>query len=90
MLWLSGGVVFGMMNIGSVLRGEAIAALPWLALSVPVATTLGVLSGALMGRERFGVLNRAGIASTVLFQLLPLGVALAGRVDLPRCWRRAR
>ncbi|MGW8281550.1 oligosaccharide flippase family protein (plasmid) [Sphingomonas aurantiaca] len=82
-LWPVGWMVFGMMNMAPALRDEALTALPWLALSVPVATTLGVLSGVLMGRERFAVLNRAGIVSTVLFQLLPLGVALTGRVGLP-------
>lgn len=82
-LWPVGWYVFGAMNMPPALRSEALATLPWLALGVPVATTLGVLSGVLMGRERFGVLNRAGIVSTVLFQLLPLSVALAGWVKLP-------
>jgi len=65
------------------LRNEALAALPWLALAVPVATTTGVLSGALMGRERFAAINSASVVSTVLFQLVPLGVAFAHGPSLP-------
>lgn len=57
------------------LRAEALRAVPLLALAVPVATTLGVLSGAMMGRERFLDANRISITSTILFQLIPLAVA---------------
>jgi O-antigen/teichoic acid export membrane protein len=57
------------------LRAEMIAALPWLAASVPVATMTGVLTGALQGREQFLKTNTVSVTSTILFQLFPLGVA---------------
>ena len=65
------------MTMTAQLRAEALTAVPLLALSVPIATTMGVLSGALMGRERFLETNRIGIVSTSLFQLLPLAIAWA-------------
>lgn len=57
------------------LRMEAVAAVPLLAIAVPIATTIGVLSGALIGRERFLTSNRIGVLSTSLFQIIPLGIA---------------
>lgn len=70
-------------RIDPVLRGEAIAAVPWLALAVPLATTGGVLGGALMGRERFAISNTISVITTVLFQLVPLAVAVWRGPDLP-------
>jgi O-antigen/teichoic acid export membrane protein len=57
------------------LRHEALAALPFLALALPVATSTGVLSGALMGRERFLAVNLISVSSTVLLQVVPLALA---------------
>jgi O-antigen/teichoic acid export membrane protein len=62
-------------KVDALLRPEILAAVPLLAASVPVATTTGVLSGALQGRERFRESNIVSVASTMLFQLLPLLVA---------------
>ena len=57
------------------LRPEIISALPWLIISLPVATLSGVLVGALQGREQFLELNSINFFGNVLFQLLPLFVA---------------
>lgn len=65
------------LHISPAIRAEAVAAVPLLCLSVPVATTTGVLIGALQGRERFLETNVISVASTSLFQLLPLGIGLA-------------
>jgi len=59
-------------KISAELRGEAIASVPYLAATVPVATIGGVVTGALIGRERFLEVNVISSASTVLSQFLPL------------------
>jgi O-antigen/teichoic acid export membrane protein len=63
------------MRLDGVLRDETLPALPILALCVPVATTLGVFSGALMARDKFLLANRLSVTNTCLFQILPLLVA---------------
>lgn len=69
-------VMFTMeMKLAPAMLSETLGAVPLLALSVPVATTLGVFSGALMAREKFYVTNRISITNTCLFQILPLAVA---------------
>jgi O-antigen/teichoic acid export membrane protein len=56
-------------------RLEILSSVPWLIAAVPVAIVSGVLTGALQGRERFLELNVISLFGTVLFQILPLGVA---------------
>ena len=56
--------------------------MPWLILAVPMATLSGVLVGALQGRERFLELSLISVLGTILFHLLPLGVAVFWDVDL--------
>lgn len=63
------------MNLEPWLRAEAMSVVPLMAIGVPVVTTLGILNGALQGREKFFVTNRVAITNAALFQLLPLGVA---------------
>lgn len=63
-------------KIEDALRPEIQAAVPWLVLAVPMATLSGVLTGALQGRERFLELNLISVIGTLLFQLLPLAVAM--------------
>jgi O-antigen/teichoic acid export membrane protein len=54
---------------------ELLASVPLLACAVPIATITGVLTGVMMGHERFLEVNIFSIISTALFQLLPLLVA---------------
>jgi len=65
------------------LRAEMQISVPLLALSVPIATVTGVLTGALQGRERFLTTNAVSVTSTALFQLLPLFVAATRGPYLP-------
>jgi O-antigen/teichoic acid export membrane protein len=65
----------GVFKVDESLRPEIVAAVPLLALAVPIATTTGVLTGALQGRERFLEANMVSVTSTALFQLLPLLIA---------------
>ncbi len=57
------------------LRSEILESLPILALTVPIATITGVLTGTLQARNRFLEANVISTTSTVLFQIFPLLVA---------------
>jgi O-antigen/teichoic acid export membrane protein len=75
-MWPASRLMFAMeMKLTPDMLAETLTAVPLLALAVPVATTLGVFSGALMAREQFYVTNRISIVNTCLFQILPLAVA---------------
>ena len=77
LLWAAAHVYFSFyFKVAETLRPEILDAVPLLALSVPVATLTGVLTGALQGREKFLETNVISAVTTILFQLLPLGVAL--------------
>jgi len=53
-LWLVGRyALIDHAHVSAALRPELAAAIPLLALGVPIATVTGVLTGALQGRERF-------------------------------------
>ncbi len=65
------------------LLGETRAALPWLALALPVATGISAMSGALQGREAFGAMNASQIAGTIMYQVVPLGIAMLVSPRLP-------
>ncbi len=80
LLWLAADYFFGhVFRVKAELRPEIMAAVPLLALSVPVATLIGVLYGAMQGCEKFLETNVVAAISTALFQILPLTVAwLAG------------
>jgi O-antigen/teichoic acid export membrane protein len=75
-LWLVADYFFAhLLNVDERLRSEILMSVPLLAASLPVATTTGVLTGAMQGRERFLEVNLVSTLSTVLFQLLPLMLA---------------
>jgi O-antigen/teichoic acid export membrane protein len=69
-------------SVDAALRPELAAAIPWLILAVPLATLSGVLTGALAGRAKFLELNIVSVSSSVLIQLLPLGVVWVHGPDL--------
>jgi O-antigen/teichoic acid export membrane protein len=79
-----GGVILffvGRAFLGDVLKvspdihAEAVAALPWLALAVPLTTITLVLAGTLEGRERFLAVNFLSTVGLAMFQLAPLAYA---------------
>jgi O-antigen/teichoic acid export membrane protein len=77
-LWGAAGLFFDkLFKVDAALRPEIMAALPYLGLSVPIATMTGVLSGALQARDRFLESNMISVLSTSLFQVLPILVAWA-------------
>lgn len=57
------------------LRSEALDALPWLAVAVPVMTVTQVLVGTLEGQERFLTTNSLTSVWLAMFQLAPLSYA---------------
>jgi O-antigen/teichoic acid export membrane protein len=83
LLYFIGHAILGtVLKAPSGLRSEALAAVPWLALAVPLTTAAAVLSGALEGRERFLTLNVVTVAGLSLYQLAPLIYAYAVGPDL--------
>ena len=57
------------------LRQEALPAVGWIGIAVPLSTISGVLTGTLEGRSRFGILNVIQAAGAVLTQFVPLIVS---------------
>ncbi len=83
-LWAVAGYFFGhVFKVDERLRPEMVAAVPFLAASVPIATLTGVLTGGLSGREKFLELNTISIVSTALFQLIPMCLAWVIGPNLP-------
>ena len=73
LLWLAAGYFFGhVFKVSPALRPEILAAVPLLALSVPIATLTGVLTGGMQGRQKFLSINIVSVISSLLFQLFPL------------------
>jgi O-antigen/teichoic acid export membrane protein len=81
-LFALGRVLFAQFHIAPQMNAEVLAALPWIACSVPLATISGVFSGALTGREQFASLNAVQFAGTLIFQVAPLLTAIAFKPDL--------
>jgi len=63
------------MSVDDVLRDEILHAMPWIAASVPLATTTALLIGTLEAFERFPTLASTQLSATVLFQVVPILVA---------------
>ena len=71
-------------DFAGTLHSEVLAALPWLAASIPLFVVASVLVGALEGLEQFLVVNVVGTLGTVSVQGLPLaaGFMIAPRLDV--------
>jgi O-antigen/teichoic acid export membrane protein len=83
-LWFAGTLFFShVFKVDPQLRPEMLQGVPFLAASVPIATLTGVLYGSLQGRQQFFSTNLVSIISTVLFQAVPILVALKYGPHLP-------
>jgi O-antigen/teichoic acid export membrane protein len=72
-LWIAAGYFLAyVFKASKALRPEITAAVPILALSVPVATLTGVLTGGMQGRQKFLCTNIVSVISPTLFQAFPL------------------
>jgi O-antigen/teichoic acid export membrane protein len=81
--WLAGRLLLThFVPSGGALHTEALAALPWLAASLPITIFASSLAGALQGRERFVALNFSQALGNLLSQTLPLTVAWLGKYEL--------
>ena len=77
-LYFAGGpLLYHWLKASPAVHAEAVAALPWIAAAVPVATSTAVMTGALTGQQRFGVVNLVQVGGMLLFQTVPLLVAFA-------------
>jgi O-antigen/teichoic acid export membrane protein len=75
-LFFVGRLLLGhVLDVSADLHSEAVSALPWLAVAVPLTTVTLVLVGTLEGRERFGTVTAMTIVGLALFQLAPLAYA---------------
>ncbi len=73
LLWLAAGYFFAhVFKVSDSLRPEIVAAVPLLAVSVPIATLTGVLTGGMQGRQKFLGINIVSVISSLLFQIFPL------------------
>ncbi len=82
-LWGLGSLVLErIMHFSPEMRPEVLAALPWVAAAVPVATLSSVMQGALAGRQLFFGLNVLSVIGGAAFQLGPLLVAYFVSVSL--------
>lgn len=72
-LWLLGDyLIISILKMPDEFRQEALAALPWLIATLPIALTSAVLNGALEGRGRFLTVNVLQVCSNTVFQVTPL------------------
>lgn len=75
-MWFVGyQLMVRIIGVGDALRGEFLGAMPWIAASVPLATTTALLIGTLEAYERFSTLAYIQFSGTVLFQAVPILVA---------------
>ena len=78
-----GYVVFAyVVDLPSELHDEAVAAIPFIGIAIPIMALNSVMSGALEGLERFGIVNTIMVVSSVLLQVVPLIIAYAIGPDL--------
>lgn len=77
-----GHVLFAQFHLAPEMNAEVVAAMPWIACSVPLAMISGVFSGALVGREQFAWLNSVQFLSVLIFQVVPLIAVIVFTPDL--------
>ncbi|RWP10325.1 MAG: hypothetical protein EOR00_30915 [Mesorhizobium sp.] len=63
-------------------RSQAVSAVAWLLMALPILIPISALTGALQARGRFAEINIVQIAGSIATQLFPLGVALLGYTDV--------
>lgn len=80
--WLAEPFLTHVAGLSETSRAEALAAAGWIAAAVPLASLVGVLAGALDGREQFSVVNAIQGAGAVAVQLAPLVAAYLVSKDL--------
>jgi O-antigen/teichoic acid export membrane protein len=77
LLFVVGRTIFSdMFHLTGEMGDEATAALPYIAATLPMATAISALSGTLQGRHSFVRMNLAQTLGMVLYQVLPLVIAL--------------
>ena len=82
-LWLSADLIFTKwVTLNEQSAKEALEAMPWLVVGLPLVLLTSAMSGALEGRESFLELNKVGILGNVLNQVFPLLAATFGFVGL--------
>lgn len=75
-LWCVGSFLLtNVLKIPDDFQSEALAALPWMIATLPLALVSSVLNGTLEGRNKFFILNILQVLSTIAFQVVPLIVA---------------
>jgi O-antigen/teichoic acid export membrane protein len=77
LLYVAGRYALGseVIKMPAAFRAEAMEALPWVAAALPLALTSSVLTGALEGMNRFGILNVLQFAGSTVIQVAPLMAA---------------
>lgn len=75
--FVGGPLLYHWLKASPAIHAEAVAALPWIAAAVPVVTSTAVMTGALTGQERFGIVNVVQVGGMLLFQTVPLLVAIS-------------
>jgi O-antigen/teichoic acid export membrane protein len=83
-LFVVGRYLFAnVFSLSSELRSESYDAMPWIAAILPVATVISALAGALQGRQDFVSMNIGQMIGMVLYQLIPLAIALSVSATIP-------
>lgn len=83
LLWLlSDYILLRVIDMSARSRSEAAGAVAWMLLAPPLLLPTSVLVGALQARLRFAELNIIQLVSSLISQLFPLGLAVAGYIEL--------
>ena len=83
-LYVVARTLFGnVFDVPRGLIGETAAALPFVALALPLVTGISAMSGALQGREAFGAMNMSQMTGSILYQVFPLLTAMLLSPTLP-------